>query len=117
MIHFANDFGKMEEMTEALFKAYFTESKNISDYNILGNIGESIGLDKEEAIKFLNSDKYKIQVREDEDLAIKYGISSVPTFIFNNRFKVTGAQSEEIFLMALNKAIEEQKNSLELKDK
>ena len=117
LIHFAKDFNKMQEMTEALFKAYFTESKNISDIDALGDIADGIGLDKKEAIEFLNSDKYKNEVREDELLARKYGINSVPTFIFNDKFKVTGAQPEDVFLLALNKVIEEEKISLDLKDK
>ena len=117
LIHFAKDFNKMQEMTEALFKAYFTDSKNISDIDALGDIANGIGLNKEEAIRFLNSDKYKNEVREDEVLARKYSITSVPTFIFNDKFKVTGAQPEDVFLLALNKVIEEEKTSLDLKDK
>ncbi|MBS5938564.1 DsbA family oxidoreductase [Clostridium sartagoforme] len=116
LIHFAKDFNKMEEMTEALFKAYFTDSKNISDIDILGDIAKSAGLNKEEAIKFLNSDKYKNEVREDEALSRNYGITSVPTFVFNDKFKVTGAQPEDVFLMALNKALEEDKPSLDLEN-
>ena len=101
IIHFAKDYGKHKEMVEALFKAYFTDSKNISDFNTLGDIVRSIGLDKDEAIKVLNSNKYEKEVREDEALARRYSITSVPTFIINNKFIVTGAQSEDIFLMAL----------------
>ncbi|MBS4804724.1 MAG: DsbA family oxidoreductase [Clostridium sp.] len=117
LIHFTKDFNMMKEMTEALFKAYFTDSKNISDIDALGDIAESIGINKKEVINFLKSDKYKSEVREDEVLARNYGINSVPTFIFNNKFKVTGAQSEDVFLLALNKVIEEEKTSLDLKDK
>lgn len=117
LIHFTKDFNMMQEMTEALFKAYFTDSKNISDIDALGDIAESIGINKKEVINFLKSDKYKSEVREDEVLARNYGINSVPTFIFNNKFKVTGAQSEDVFLLALNKVIEEEKTSLDLKDK
>lgn len=116
LIHFAKDFDKMGEVKEALFKAYFTDSKNISDIDTLGDIAKSVGLDKEEAIKFLNSDKYKNEVREDEALARNYGITSVPTFVFNDKFKVTGAQPEDVFLMALNKALEEDKPSLDLEN-
>ena len=101
IIHFAKEYGMHKEMVEALFKAYFTDSKNISDFNTLGDIVRSIGLDKDEAIKVLNSNKYEKEVREDEALARRYSITSVPTFIINNKFIVTGAQSEDIFLMAL----------------
>ncbi|MDV4151559.1 DsbA family oxidoreductase [Clostridium sp. AL.422] len=106
MIYFANGFNKNNEMAEALFKAYFIDSKNISDFDTLGDIASSVGLDKEEAIRVLNSDKYKKEVREDEELARNYSITSVPTYIINNKFIISGAQSEEIFLMALNRAAE-----------
>ena len=103
MTHFAKDYGKNIEMTEALFKAYFVDSKNISDFDTLGDIANSIGLNKDEALKVLNSDKYKKEVREDENLARNYSITSVPTFIIDDKFMITGAQPEDVFLMALNK--------------
>ena len=114
MIHFSDKYGKMEEMTEALFKAYFTDSKNVSDANILADIASSIGLDKDEAISVLNSNDYKDLVRNDEDMAGRYGISAVPFFIFNDKFSVSGAQSTEIFLIALNKAMEDEKSFIDL---
>lgn len=110
MIHFAKEYGKMEEMTEALFKAYFTDSKNVSDFNTLAEIAVSIGLDKEEALKILNNNEYKDSVRSDEELAGRYGINAVPFFIFNEKFTVSGAQPTEIFLRALNKVSEEEKS-------
>ena len=117
MIHFADKYGKMEEMTEALFKAYFTDSKNVSDIDTLANLVSSIGLDKDEAISVLNSNDYKDSVRNDEEMARNYGISSVPFFIFNDKFSVSGAQPTEIFLMALNKAMEDEKSFIDLNKK
>lgn len=117
MIHFAEKYGKMQEMTEALFKAYFTDSKNVSDFNTLGDIVSNIGLDKDEAIKVLNNNEYKDLVRRDEEMARHYGISSVPFFIFNDKFSVSGAQPTEIFSMALNKAMEDEKSFIDLNKK
>lgn len=111
LIHFAKDFEKNNEITEALFKAYFIDSKNISDFNVLGDIAKSVGLNKDEVIKVLNSDRYKKEVREDEALARSYSITSVPTFIINNKFIISGAQSEDVFLMALNKSYAEKHNN------
>ena len=104
MIHFAKDYDKNIEMTEALFKAYFIDSKNISNFDTLGDIANRIGLNNDEAVYVLNSDKYKKEVREDENLARNYSITSVPTFIIDDKFMISGAQPEEVFLMALNRA-------------
>src|ERR1043165_720328 len=45
--HFAKENGKQMEAEEALFKAYFTEGKNTDDDQVLLEIGEAIGLDKD----------------------------------------------------------------------
>lgn len=44
-------------------------------------------------------------------------ISSVPTFVFNNKYTISGAQSEEVFYNALNSIWDEDKKfqKLELK--
>ena len=49
MIHFAQANGKASQMEEALFKAYFTDNKNIGDSEVLINLAASIELDKQEA--------------------------------------------------------------------
>lgn len=117
MIHFAKEHEKMEEMTEALFKAYFTDSRNISDFNTLAEIAKSIGLNKEEAISILNTNKYSDCVRSDEELAGGYGINAVPFFILNEKFTVSGAQPTELFLRALNKVMEDERSFIDLNKK
>ena len=107
MIHFAAAYGKMQEMTEQLFIAYFTDSKDISNMETLANIAVIIGLDKEEALNVLNSDNYAKEVRADEEEGSKLGVNSVPFFVLNRKIVVTGAQSTEVFLKALEKAWED----------
>lgn len=104
LIHFAAQHGKMEEMTEELFKAYFTDSKNISDHEILAEIAETVGLNKEETLSVLSSTNYAKEVRADEEEANRLGITSVPFFVFDRKFAVSGAQPMEVFLDALTKA-------------
>lgn len=108
MIHFAAAHGKIEEMTEKLFGAYFTDSKDISNYETLADIAATVGLDKEEALNVLNSDIYANEVRSDEEEGIRLGVTSVPFFVLNRKFAVSGAQSPEAFLSALEKALEDE---------
>ncbi|MFR1709435.1 MAG: DsbA family oxidoreductase [Clostridium sp.] len=101
LTHYAKAEGKKTEMSERLFKAYFTEALNISDYKVLSDLASEVGLKGDEALKFLESDKYKAEVREDEETASRYGISGVPYFVLNNKFAVPGAQPPEVFLETL----------------
>ncbi|MGG7177886.1 DsbA family oxidoreductase [Clostridium paraputrificum] len=109
MIHFASKYGKMNEITEKLFIAYFTDSKDISDHKILADIAESIGLDRYEALNTLASNDYKKEVRADEEEASRLGITGVPFFVFNGKFAVSGAQPTNVFLNTLEKVLEDEK--------
>lgn len=109
LMHFAKSKGKLVEMTERLFRAYFTEGKNIGDHDTLVGLAEEIGLDKNEASGILSSDTYTSDVRSDEQEAQSLGIQGVPFFVINRKYAVSGAQPTEIFLNALTKAQSEEK--------
>ncbi|GGG69649.1 hypothetical protein GCM10010918_26040 [Paenibacillus radicis (ex Gao et al. 2016)] len=57
----------------------------------------------------LESDAYKDAVKADMAEAKKMNISSVPAFVFNNKYMISGAQSEEVFMNILNLIWNEEK--------
>lgn len=107
LIQFAKTKGLGSEAEEALFKAHFTEGKNIDNADTLMNIGVSIGLDKSDINKILDSEEFSKQVRNDERQAQLIGINGVPFFVLNNKYGVSGAQSPETFSQALAQAWED----------
>lgn len=106
LIQFAKTKGLGNEIEEALFKAHFTETKNIDDTESLVEIGTSIGLNEKETRKILNSDAFAYEVKQDEMQARNIGVTGVPFFVFNNKYAVSGAQSPEAFLETLEKSWE-----------
>ena len=91
-------------LEEALFRAYFTESRILSDKETLLEIAENAGLDREAVRMFLLSSKYKDEVWRDEDQAGRLGIHMVPTFFIEGargKIQVQGAQPIDIFKDAL----------------
>lgn len=107
LTHFAAKYGKMNEMAERLFKAYFTDSKHIGNRETLSELAAEVGLDKEEAAAVLAGNEYSDEVRADEDEGHRLGIRGVPFFVINRRYAVSGAQPSEVFLEALQKAWKE----------
>lgn len=101
--HFANLHGKMYEMIERVLKGFFSESLNISDYDVLATLAEEIGLDKQEALTVLSQGKYSENVQRDMEEAQKIGVRGVPFFVFNQKYAVSGAQPSEAFLEVLQK--------------
>jgi predicted DsbA family dithiol-disulfide isomerase len=92
-----------------LFKAYFSEGGNPSDHGQLVKIAESVGLDRQRAEAILASDEFAKQVREEEQLWLSRGVSSVPTVVFNGQYAVTGGQPVDAFVAAIRQIISEAK--------
>lgn len=93
-----------DAIEEKLFEAYFTLGKDISNHSTLVAIGTSIGMNQIAIETMLKSDDFTKEVRDDEHAAQTIGIRGVPFFIFNQKLAVSGAQSPETFLGAMNQA-------------
>lgn len=104
LAYFAAARGKMEQMTERLLRAYFTDSKHIGNRSTLAALAAEIGLDEAEAAAMLAGEAYAQDVRGDEAEAARLGIRGVPYFVLDRKYAVSGAQPSEVFLSALEKA-------------
>lgn len=104
LIQLAKTHGRGGAAEEQLFKAHFTEGKNIDDNEALIRVGMAIGLDEKEIKEMLSSDAFAAAVKQDEQEAHAIGVSGVPFFVFNDRYAVSGAQSPDIFLQALQQS-------------
>jgi predicted DsbA family dithiol-disulfide isomerase len=96
-------------MKERLLKAYLSEGENLGDVDILVRLAEDVGLDGGEVRAALEQQTYAQAVRNDEAQAQAYGISGVPFFVLNDKYGVSGAQSADVFLSALNQVWQEQR--------
>jgi predicted DsbA family dithiol-disulfide isomerase len=105
--HLAKKQGLGEAAEEALFKAYFTEGKNIDDTDTLIELGTSIGLNADEIAQTLNSDAFADEVKHDVFEAQQLGIRGVPFFVFNNKYGISGAQAVPVFTQTLEKSFTE----------
>lgn len=101
LLHFAQEKGKQTELKLALFKAYFTDGKDVSDHAVLLEAVEAVGLDKTEAQTALSNDQYRQAVQDEETKFKSMGISSVPAFIVNNKYLISGGQPVENFVQSL----------------
>lgn len=112
LTHLAAKHGKMVEMTERLFQAYFTEGKHIGDRQVLAELAADIGLDPAGVSEALDSSSYTDEVRADEREAAQLGIRGVPFFVINRKYAVSGAQPTEVFIRALEKARSEEQPAI-----
>lgn len=103
--HLAKKHNIQNQTEDALFKAYFTDGKNIDDRNDLITIGLELGMEKGEIEDCIDNETYTWDVRNDLDEANRLNIHSVPFFLFNRKYAVSGAREVEVFNQALEVSI------------
>ncbi|WP_432026295.1 DsbA family oxidoreductase [Streptomyces sp. 1222.5] len=94
---------RQAEVKEGLLALYFTNGGDLGDHEQLAEVASAAGLDREAALVFLASDEGVEEIRSELAAAAELGISSVPTFVFDGRFAVQGAQSPELLLETLTR--------------
>lgn len=107
LLHFAKQHGKQNEAEEAIFKAYFTEGKNLDDAQTLMDIASDLGLDTNALAQAMGSEAFVQDVVADIEEAQQLGVRGVPFFVFNRKYAVSGAQDPDVFLQTLEAAYEE----------
>ena len=95
--------GTQWALTRALFRAYFLEEKNISDADVLADLGAQHGFTRDEARALVTDSAELARVRVEASEASRGGIRGVPFFVFDRRVAVSGAQPEETLRAAVAK--------------
>jgi predicted DsbA family dithiol-disulfide isomerase len=85
----------------ALFEAYFGKAEQVSEPSVLLRCVAAAGLDSAEAEQVLASDQFAAEVRAEEAAYQQAGISSVPAFIVNQQYLISGAQEPAQLATAL----------------
>jgi predicted DsbA family dithiol-disulfide isomerase len=106
LVWYAAQQGKQDAMVEALFRGYFLEGKNIGDVKTLTHVAVEAGLDRTETEEFLESEKGVVEVKGEEAVGRRLGISGVPYFVLNGSVSISGAQPPDIFVSAIRQALE-----------
>ena len=98
LIRYAASEGRADAVVEALFRAYFTEGRNVGERAVLAEVGGESGLDADAVQEWLDSPAEVDQVLAEDRGARRLGINAVPCFIFERNYAISGAQEPEFFL-------------------
>ncbi|MEP1522749.1 DsbA family oxidoreductase [Ascidiaceihabitans sp.] len=101
LIHWAGIEGRQTAAVSALFKAYFTDTRDIGDLEVLADIADSIEMDASVVTRLLNTDEDMQSIRDRDAHSRKMGVNSVPTFIVGGRHAVPGAQPPELWAQVI----------------
>ena len=107
LLDWAEGQGRQHPLKLALFEAYFTDQKDVSDIDVLADAAEAAGLDPQAARAALASGDHQASVREKQQFWTSRGISGVPSMVFAGKYLTTGAQGVEIYANVLKQCLEE----------
>ncbi len=95
---YARKVGKNSEFTHEVFKAYFERCLDIGKEAVILEIAQKVGLNIKEVEDCLKNPLYQESFANNCAEAKKLDIWSVPTFIINDKYRITGAQAEQAFV-------------------
>lgn len=92
---------KNHDIIERLLRAYFVEGAHISNPDILIQLATDVGLDSAPVAELLSTNKYESSVRCDQIEAEQIGVETIPFFVFDEEYAVSGVQSSDVFVDVL----------------
>ena len=105
LIGLAEMQGVQDAVVEALFRAYFTEGRDISNRQTLLDVAAEAGLDRHQAEALMNSDDGLEAIMDANALSRRLGVDGVPFFLINGRLVLSGAQPPDAFLEAFQRTV------------
>lgn len=103
LLYWAAGTGQQTPLKLALFEAFFRRREDVSDPVLLAEVAGRAGLNRAEAGRVLADARHAQAVREEEQYWREQEVHAVPTFYFQQQYRVPGAQEAESFVRLLQK--------------
>ena len=99
------------KLKEQLMIAYFCDGKDISNIDVLTNIGINFGINETAVVQMFESDSSVDLLNSNLERAHELGITAVPTYVFDEQWSVPGAQDSEMFERIIRRLAEQSTSS------
>lgn len=85
-------------LAEKLYYSHHVACENIGDHDVLVRIAGEVGMDQTSVARKLDAGRDEDKIKQQINNARERGINSVPYFVINDRYKLSGAQPVEKLL-------------------
>lgn len=93
----ARDEGRFHEVHTGLFRAYWSEHRNIGELQVLSEIAAGAGLNPSQVQQVLAEGRHEDRIDLTTRFAHELGTGGVPTWLIDDKLLVSGAQPHEVF--------------------
>jgi len=101
LIHWADAEGKAAQMKQRLMELYFRDGGDLTSTDVLAQAAADIGMDADSVRQRLATDEDVGLISALAQDASEKGISGVPTFVFAQKYAVSGAQPADQLARAI----------------
>lgn len=106
LLFLAEGTGQQYELKERLLKAYFVDGLDIGDPDVVADCAAEVGMQRGAVRAFLESSDGVAEVQAMLRVAAEAEITAVPTFVFDGRWSVPGAQDAETFVSVIRRLLQ-----------
>ena len=104
LIKYAARHGREAAMLERLYRAYFTERRDVLGRDSLLDLAAEAGVDRDGAAAAFDAPDIAAEVDTDQRFAASLNIRGVPFVVIDRKYAVSGAQPVAAFVEALRAA-------------
>ncbi|MEZ7197590.1 DsbA family oxidoreductase [Pseudodesulfovibrio karagichevae] len=102
---FARDAGRYHDFHGRMFRAGFTDGRNIGEIGVVLDVAAQTNLDTERLKEALTDHRFAARVADGSRKAREAGVTALPSFIIEGRPRITGAVDESVLRRALEEAL------------
>lgn len=102
LIRWSRSTGAQSAVVNQLFVRYFERGEDLGDRDLLLDVGESVGMERDVLSRLYDNDADRELLETEEATAREIGVNGVPTFIVANKHVVTGAQPPDLWERVLD---------------
>jgi len=106
LLFLAEATGQQYELKERLLKAYFVDGLDIGNPDVLADCAAEVGMKSDAVRAFLDSGDGVTEVQAMLRVAAEAEITAVPTFVFDGRWSVPGAQDADTFVNVIRRQLQ-----------
>lgn len=103
LLQYFKEKGQAHQFASAVFDAYFIDGAYLSDVQVLISIAKDFGLDEEQVKEIIFDQNLVSRVLSNQKLAGEAGLEEVPYLIFEEEIILSGSQSYDAYLNAIDK--------------
>ncbi len=112
VMHMITDFDLQSIFIDHVFKAYFEDGLDISNLEVLAEIGSFVGLNKEDVRAVYQTDMFLEEIYDNTEELEALKLKGVPAFVVDKKFYLPGAHPVGAFSEMLASFYEESKKQV-----